>query len=165
MIVRILGGLLLLALLVIGVQTWRLDKAQDYHKEYVAEIKDKLVEAYKKNNQERIRAEQAEAQADVKYLEGKKDAKKLHDAVTADLRTDNQRLQKHWREALRRLNQTTASTANSGGDGQADAVSSDLARFVQRAAEGDAKIMRLQDRIDNYLKQVNGEGWYEQQEQ
>lgn len=158
---RILGGLLILALAAVAVQTVRLDNAQDFHKEYVAEIKDKLIEAYRANNAERNAAEIEQSGLDVAYQRGLNDAKKLGDAVAADLTADNKRLQVRWQQAVRRANEAEATTANSTGNGETGSVSQDLAGFVQRAAEADAKIVRLQNRIDGYLKQVNGVGWYD----
>lgn len=158
---RILGGLLVLALAAVAVQSIRLDRAQDYHKEYVAKIKDRLIEAYRKNDRENTAAQYTQAALDVEYQRGLNDAKKLGDAVAADLTADNERLQVRWREAIRRANAAEATTADSAGDGTSGSVSQDLAGFVQRAAEADAKIVRLQNRIDGYLKQVNGVGWYD----
>ena len=161
MVLRVLVGVVLLLGLLLGVQTYRLDKAQDYHTEYVAAIQDKLVEAYRQRNTERNRSEQANALADVRYEQGKRDAEELQKRVVASLTADNDRVRLHWQQALRRANAAEAAAANSGGDGSSGSVSTDLADIVRRAAEGDARIVRLQQRIDIYLQQVNGEGYYE----
>ena len=161
MILRVLIGVVLLLGLLLGVQTYRLDKAQDYHTEYVAAIQEKLVEAYRQRNTERNRSEQANALADVRYEQGKRDAEELQKRVVASLTADNDRVRLHWQQALRRADAAEAAAANSGGDGSTGSVSTDLADIVRRAAEGDARIVRLQQRIDIYLQQVNGEGYYE----
>lgn len=165
MILRVLIGVVLLLGLLLGVQTYRLDKAQDYHVEYVAAIQEKLVDAYKQRNTERNRSEHANALADTRYQQGKRDAEELQKRVVASLTADNDRVRLHWQQALRRANAAEAASANSGGDGSTGSVSTDLADIVRRAAEGDARIVRLQQRIDIYLQQVNGEGWYESLEQ
>mgnify|MGYP007027770008 FL=1 len=165
MVLRVLIGVVLLLGLLLGVQTYRLDKAQDYHQEYVAAIQEKLVEAYRQRNTERNRSEHANALADVRYEQGKRDAEELQKRVVASLTADNDSVRLHWQQALRRANAAEAAAANSGGDGSTGSVSTDLADIVRRAAEGDARIVRLQQRIDIYLQQVNGEGWYESLEQ
>ena len=161
MFLRVLIGVVLLLGLLLGIQTYRLDKAQDYHTEYVAAIQDKLVEAYRQRNTERNRSEQANALADVRYEQGKRDAEELQKRTIASLRADNDSVRKHWQQALRRADAAEAASADSGGDGTSESVSTDLANIVRRAAEGDARIVRLQQRIDIYLKQVNGIGYYE----
>ena len=161
MFLRVLIGVVLLLGLLLGIQTYRLDKAQGYHTEYVAAIQDKLVEAYRQRNTERNRSEQANALADVRYEQGKRDAEELQKRTIASLRADNDSVRKHWQQALRRADAAEAASADSGGDGTTESVSTDLANIVRRAAEGDARIVRLQQRIDIYLKQVNGIGYYE----
>ena len=158
---RVLIGVVLLLGLLLGVQTYRLDNAQDYHTEYVAAIQEKLVDAYRQRNNERNRSEQANALADTRYQQGKRDAEELQKRTIATLRADNDSVRKHWQQALRRADAAEAATADSGGDGSSESVSTDLANIVRRAAEGDARIVRLQQRIDIYLKQVNGTGYYE----
>lgn len=161
MLLRVLIGVVLLLGLLLGIQTYRLDKAQDYHTEYVAAIQDKLIDAYRQRNTERNVAEHANALADVRYEQGKRDAEELQKRVVASLTADNDRVRLHWQQALRRADAAEAAATNSGGDGTSGSVSTDLAGFVRRAAEGDARIVRLQQRIDIYLQQVNGTGYYE----
>lgn len=165
MFLRIMIGVALLLGLLLGVQTYRLSEAKEYHQEYVAAIQEKLVEAYRQRNTERNRSEHANALADVRYEQGKRDAEELQKRVVASLTADNDRVRLHWQQALRRANAAEAAAADSGGDGSSESVSTDLANIVRRAAEGDARIVRLQQRIDIYLQQVNGEGWYESLEQ
>lgn len=161
MFLRIMIGVALFLGLLLGVQTYRLDKAKDYHTEYVAAIQDKLVDAYRQRNTERNRSEQANALADTRYAQGKRDAEELQERVVASLTADNDSVRKHWQQALRRANAAEAALTDSGGDGTTGTVSEDLGTFVRNAAEGDARIMRLQQRIDIQLKQVNGQGYYE----
>ena len=157
----ILGGLLLVTGVGLGIQTWRLDSSQDYIQEYKAEIKQKLVDAYRANEEERAVAAQALAKSSQEYLRGKRDAEKLGKDVVASLVAANTSVRKHWREALRRAEQAEATGTDGGGDGEADAMRRDFEGIVRRAAEADASIVQLQNRIDTYLKQVNGTGYYE----
>ena len=158
---RILGGLLLVACLGVVVQSVRLDNAQDKYVEYRAEMKDKLIEAYAANEKEKDTAEKALVLASKEYLRGKRDAEELEKVARGNLLADNARVRKHWREALRRAEQAEAASTDGGGNGEADAMRQDIATVLRYAAEGDARIVQLQNRIDTYLKQVNGEGWYE----
>ena len=158
---RILGALLVLAVGGIIVQSVRLDNAQDKYTEYKAEITNKLVEAYRANEQERSTAEKALAKAGEEYLRGKRDAEELEKVARDSLLADNASVRKHWREALRRAEQAEASNANGGGDGEADAMRADIAEILRDAKQADARIVQLQNRIDTYLKQVNGVGYYE----
>ena len=157
---RILGALLVLAVGGIIVQSVRLDNAQDKYTEYRAEITKQLVEAYRANEKERSIAERALAKAGEEYLRGKRDAEELEKVARDSLLADNASVRKHWREALRRAEQAEASNANGGGDGEADAMRADIAEILRDAKQADARIVQLQNRIDTYLKQVNGEGWY-----
>ena len=161
---RILGALLVLAIGGIVVQSVRLDNAQDKYTEYKAEITNKLVEAYRANEKERSIAERALAKAGEEYLRGKRDAEELEKVARDSLLADNASVRKHWREALRRAEQAEASNANGRGDGEADAMRADIAEILRDAKQADARIVQLQNRIDTYLKQVNGEGWYASQD-
>ena len=161
---RILSALLVLAVGGIIVQSVRLDNAQDKYTEYKAEITNKLVEAYRANEQERSTAEKALAKAGEEYLRGKRDAEELEKVARDSLLADNASVRKHWREALRRAEQAEAGNANGGGDGEADAMRADIAEILRDAKQADARIVQLQNRIDTYLKQVNGEGWYASQD-
>lgn len=158
---RVLGGLLLIAVGLLGLQTYRLDAAQDKYTEFKAAMTDKLVEAYRANETERSAAEQALVKASQEYLRGKRDAELLEQDARASLLADNARVRKHWREAIRRAEQAEASGTNSGGNGEADAMREDIAAVLRDAAESDARTVQLQNRIDTYLKQVNGVGYYE----
>ena len=160
---RILGALLVLAIGGIIVQSVRLDNAQDKYTEYRAEITKQLVEAYRANEKERSTAEKALAKAGEEYLRGKRDAEELEKVARDSLLADNASVRKHWREALRRAEQAEASNANGGGDGEADAMRADIAEILRDAKQADARIVQLQNRIDTYLKQVNGEGWYDRE--
>ena len=160
---RILGALLVLAIGGIIVQSVRLDNAQDKYTEYRAEITKQLVEAYRANEQERSTAEKALAKAGEEYLRGKRDAEELEKVARDSLLADNASVRKHWREALRRAEQAEAGNANGGGDGEADAMRADIAEILRDAKQADARIVQLQNRIDTYLKQVNGEGWYDRE--
>lgn len=157
---RVLGGLLILSLLGVAVQSIRLDRAQDKYVAYQSASKDLLIDAYREVNKQNVAAELAQSQLDVQYQRGKRDANELASRVAADLSADNSRLRAQWRSALQRVAQTEATAANSGGNGEAGQLRSDIEDVVRRAAEADARIVRLQNRIDGYLKQINGEGWY-----
>ena len=158
---RILGGLLLVACLGVVVQSVRLDNAQDKYIEYKAEMKDKLIEAYAANEKEKDTAEKALVLASKEYLRGKRDAEELEKVARNNLLAGNASVRKHWREALRRAEQAEAASTDGGGNGEADAMRQDIATVLRYAAEGDARIVQLQNRIDTYLKQVNGVGYYE----
>lgn len=154
---RILGGLLLAALAFGAVQTYRLDSAKDYHREYVMAIQERLIEAYKQRNEERDKADQLSAEIGNAYLKGVSDANKLHDITIARLSADNNELRQHWQKALRRAASAEAQLAGGSNDAETRAVQEDLAAFVREAAAGDAHIMSLQDQLNAYLCQVNGE--------
>lgn len=154
---RILAGLLVLAIGFGIVQSVRLDNAQDYHKEFVAEIKDKMIESYRTLNEERNRAETATAEIGNSYAKGVRDANTLHDVTIARLNTDNRELRSHWRNATRRADTAEAALAGADLDAAANAMSADLAGFVRGSAQGDATIMSLQDTVNLYLCQINKE--------
>ena len=154
---RILGGLLIVAIGFGVVQSVRLDRAQDFHKDFVAEIKDEMLELYKANTLERNRVEAISAEIGREYSRGVENGKKLNESVVADLRADNSELRSHWANALRRADAAEAALAGSELDAAAAAVSADLAGFVRGAAAGDAKIVSLQDTVNSYLCQINGE--------
>lgn len=158
---EILASLLAASLIALAVQTIRLDNAQDKYVAFRSASKDLLIDAYKDVNKKNAEAELAQSKLDVEYQRGKKDATELSKSVAADLSADNERLQKQWRAALRRATTAEATAASSGGDGEAGQLRSDIEDVVRRAAEADARIVRLQNRIDGYLKQINGKGWYD----
>lgn len=154
---RILGGLLIVAIGFGVVQSVRLDRAQDFHKDFVAEIKDEMIELYKANTLERNRVEAISAEIGREYSRGVENGKKLNESVVADLRADNSELRSHWGSALRRADAAEAALAGSDTDAAPSAMSTDLGNVVQRAVEGDATIVSLQDQVNLYLCQVNGE--------
>lgn len=152
-----LGVLLLVAVGFGAVQTIRLKNAELFHANFVAEIKNEMIELYKANTIERNRVEVISAEIGREYSRGVENGKKLQAFTVASLRADNSELREHWRSALRRANEAEAALASSDTDGTSDAVSADLAAFVQAAASGDAKIMSLQQQVNLYLCQVNDE--------
>ena len=156
---RILATLLVVAITFGAVQTVRLKNAELFHVNFVAEIKDEMMELYKANTVERNRVEAISAEIGQEYSRGVENGKKLSESVAASLRADNRELRAHWGSALRRANAAEAALASGDIDGAADAVSADLAAFVQGAAEGDAKVMSLQQQVNLYLCQVNGEAF------
>lgn len=158
---EILAGLLALSLAALAVQSIRLDRAQDKYVAFQSASKDLLIDAYKEMNKQNVAAELAQSQLDVQYQRGKRDATELSKSVAADLSADNSRLRAQWRSALQRVAQTETTATNSGGNGEAGQLRSDIEDVVRRAAEADARIVRLQNRIDGYLKQINGRGWYD----
>ena len=154
---RILGGLLLAALAFGAIQTYRLDSAKDYHREYVMAIQKRLVEAYKQRNEERDKVDRLSVEIGNAYNKEVNDANKLYDITIAKLNADNTKLRQHWQKALRRAASAEAQLAGGSADAETRAVQEDLAAFVREAAAGDAHIMSLQDQVNAYLCQVNGE--------
>lgn len=154
---RILGGLLIVAIGFGIVQSVRLDRAQDFHKDFVAEIKDEMIQTYKDLTVERNKAELTTAKIGNAYNQGVRDADTLSQVTIARLNNDLAGVQKHWRSALRRADAAEAALTGSELDAAAAAVSADLAGFVRGAAAGDAKIVSLQDTVNSHLCQINKE--------
>ena len=154
---RILGGLLIVAIGFGIVQSIRLDRAQDFHKDFVAEIKDEMLQTYKDLTVERNKAELTTAKIGNAYNQGVRDADTLSEVTIDRLNNDLAGVQKHWRSALRRADAAEAALAGSELDAAAAAVSADLAGFVRGAAEADARIVSLQQQVNLYLCQINGE--------
>lgn len=155
MIVRVLGIALLLSLAFGAVQTVRLYKAKSFHDAYVLAIKEEMVKTYRALTQERNAAEEAIAEAGTAYNKGVKDAAVLYDTTIKHLHANTNELQQHWRSALRRADEAETALAGVLSDGEAESVRRDLAGFVQRSAESDARILSLQDTVNAYLCQVN----------
>lgn len=154
---RILGGLLIVACIFGAVQTYRLDSAKDFHREFVMANQENLIELGVQRRNETARADKAQAEIGNKYNEGVRDADTLSQTTIARLTNDLRGVQKHWQSALRRASSAEAALAGSELDAAADAMSADLAGFVRGAAKGDATIVSLQDQVNLYLCQVNGE--------
>lgn len=152
-----LGVLLLLAVGFGVVQTFRLDSAKDYHREFVMENQANLIELGVQLSKEKASTERALAEQGVRYEQGIEAGKRLGDAVVADLRANNSELRIHWRNALRRASEAEAAITSGGDNETPRTVSADLAGFVQRAATADAAIVSLQDTVNSYLCQINKE--------
>lgn len=158
---RVLGGLLLVTAVFAVWQTIRLKNTQLELSELESARQKETAALIVTLNEERNKTEEANLLADKKYLEGKKDAEELHTATITSLERDRDQLRNHWRQALRRAEAAEAAAPDSGGDGQADLLSADIAAVLRDSASCDAKVVRLQDRIDSYLVQINGQGYYD----
>lgn len=158
---RILGGIIVVLLAAFVVQTFRLHSKEKYIAAYEQRAYDNTLKIATDLNKQKAATEAALKEQDIEYQKGKQDAEQLYTVTIANLRGDNKRMQKHWRDAIKLLDEAKAASADSGGDGEAEALRADLAAFVRDARSCDAKIVRLQDRIDSYLIQINGQGWYD----
>lgn len=154
---RILGGLLIVACIFGAVQTYRLDSAKDFHREFVMANQENLIELGVQRRAETARADKALASIGNEYNKGVRDADKLSQITIARLNSDLSGLRKQWSAALRRTSSAEVALAGSELDAAAAAVSSDLAGFVRGAAVGDAQIVSLQNTVNSYLCQINGE--------
>lgn len=151
-------GVLLVAALAFGaVQTIRLKNAEIYHKDFVAAIKDEMIEKFKEHNSERNKVETLTAQIGNEYNRGVRDADKLSQVTIARLNADLGGVRKHWANALRRADTAEAALAGGELDAAAAAVSTDIGGILRGAAAGDAQVVSLQDQVNLYLCQVNGE--------
>ena len=152
-----LAVLLVLSLGFGAVQTIRLKNQQLENKEAVVKLQEEVLEKAKELTAERNRVEAISAEIGQEYSRGVENGKKLQAATVAALRADNSELRTHWGNALRRADAAEAAAAAGDSDGAANSVSADLAAFVQGAAEADAKVMSLQQQVNLYLCQINGE--------
>lgn len=149
----VFAGIALLALLLAGVQTWRLDSAQDAIADMalkVAEDQAALAaaqvvasEAARQQEQDRAKAANEVAAA---YERGKDDAKAAGDRVAADLRAGVSRLQDRWRGCEARRVPGTAD-APSEPDASAIDRNESAGRIVGAAEQCDAQVIGLQQFI------------------
>lgn len=136
-----------------------------YHKQYVAEIKDKLVEVYASNIKLKADTEYTLAAQAKAFQEEKEKADELYKETITSLTSNNDRLRKQWRTALQRAEQADASSTASRSNGEANFLQGHIAEDLRNAKLCDGRIVQLQDTIDSYLKQINGKGWYDATQQ
>ena len=154
----VFAGIALLALLLAGAQTWRLDRAQDAIADMSLQVaKDQAAlaaaqvvasEAARQQEQDRARAANEVAAA---YEKGRDDAKAAGDRVAADLRAGVSRLQDRWRGCETRR---VPGTADASGEPDASAIdrNESAGRIVGAAEQCDAQVIGLQDFIRSERK-------------
>lgn len=149
----VFAGIALLALLLAGIQTWRLDSAQDALADMALQVaKDQAAlaaaqveasESARMDEQNMARAANAAAAA---YEQGKADAEQAAADVVAGLRAGNLRLRDQWQGCKARGVPGVAGTASepdAAGDGRAESAG----RIVRAADECAAQVSGLQDFI------------------
>lgn len=149
----VFAGIALLSLLLAGVQTWRLDSAQDELAAFAlkaAEDQAALAAAQVVASEAARQQEQDKAQAAnevaAAYERGKDDAKAAGDRVAADLRAGVSRLQDRWRGCEARR---VPGTADTSGEPDASAIdrNESAGRIVGAAEQCDAQVIGLQQFI------------------
>lgn len=149
----VFAGIALLALLLAGVQTWRLDSAQDSLAGFalkasedqaaIAAAQVEASESARLDEQNMARAANAAAAA---YEQGKADAEQAAADVVAGLRAGNLRLRDQWQGCKARGVSSVAGTASepdAAGDGRAESAG----RIVRAADECAAQVTGLQQFI------------------
>ena len=149
----VFAGIALLSLLLAGVQTWRLDSAQDAladmslqvvkEQAALAAAQVEASESARLDEQNMARAANAAAAA---YEQGKADAEQAAADVVAGLRAGNLRLRDQWQGCKARGVPGVAGTASepdAAGDGRAESAG----RIVRAADECAAQVSGLQDFI------------------
>ena len=149
----VFAGIALLALLLAGVQTWRLDSAQDAIADMSLQVaKDQAAlaaaqveasESARLDEQNMARAANAAAAA---YEQGKVDAEQAAADVVAGLRAGNLRLRDQWQGCKARGGSGVAGAA-SEPDAAADGRAQSAGRIVRAADECAAQVSGLQDFI------------------
>jgi len=149
----VFAGIALAALLLAGVQTWRLDSAQDELAAFAlkaAEDQAALAAAQVVASEAARQQEQDKAQAAnevaAAYERGKDDAKAAGDLVAADLRAGVSRLQDRWRGCEARGVPGVAGTASEPDASAADRNDS-AGRIIGAGAACDAQVIGLQQFI------------------
>lgn len=149
----VFAGIALLALMAVGVQTWRLDSTQDALADMSLQVaKDQAalaaaqVEASESARQQEQDSAKAANDVAAAYERGKDDAKAAGDRVAADLRAGVSRLQDRWRGCEARRVPGTADTA-SEPDASAIDRNESAGRIVGAAEQCDAQVIGLQDFI------------------
>ena len=149
----VFAGIALLALLLAGVQTWRLDSAQDALADMalqaakdqaaIAAAQVEASEAARQQEQDNAKAANEVAAA---YERGKDDAKAAGDRVAADLRAGVSRLQDRWRGCEARR---VSGAADAAGEPDASAIdrNESAGRIVGAAEQCDAQVIGLQQFI------------------
>lgn len=155
----VFAGIALAALLLAGIQTWRLDSAQDAiadmslkaAKDQAALAAAQVVASEAARQQEQDRAKAANEVA-AAYERGKDDAKAAGDRVAADLRAGVSRLQDRWRGC-----EAGRVSAIAGSPGESDAAAADrndsAGRIIGAGAACDAQVIGLQELIRAYRSQ------------
>ena len=149
----VFAGIALLALMLAGVQTWRLDSAQDAiadmslqvakEQAALAAAQVEASESARLDEQNMARAANAAAAA---YEQGKADAEQAAADVVAGLRAGNLRLRDQWQGCKARGVPGPAGTA-SEPDAAGDSRAESAGRIVRAADECAAQVSGLQDFI------------------
>ena len=149
----VFAGLALLALMAAGVQTWRLDSAQDAIADMSLQVaKDQAalaaaqVEASESARQVEHEMANAANAAAASYEQGKRDAEQAAAGVVAGLRAGNLRLRTQWQGCQARGVPAIAGTA-SEPDAAADDRNDSAGRIVRAGAVCDAQVIGLQQFI------------------
>lgn len=143
-------------LLAAGVQTWRLENAQDAYAAYQDKVMAATAKAAQAAATAREKAQEAvieyqskSAEAERNYQAGRESAIHAQDTIAADLRSGNQRLQQQWRgcESNRvRESQAIAGTA-SGSDAEADLRAEGASALIGSADQADLAIEWFQSEL------------------
>ena len=149
----VFAGIALLALLLAGVQAWRLDSAQDALADMALQVvKEQAAlaaaqveasESARLDEQNMARAANAAAAA---YEQGKADAEQAAADVVAGLRAGNLRLRDQWQGCQARGVPGVAGSA-SEPDAAADDRNDSAGRIVRAGAACDAQVIGLQQFI------------------
>lgn len=149
----VFAGIALLALLLAGVQTWRLDSAQDALADMalqaakdqaaIAAAQVEASESARLDEQNMARAANAAAAA---YEQGKADAEQAAADVVAGLRAGNLRLRDQWQGCKAGGVSSPSGTAREP-DAAADSRAESAGRIVRAADECAAQVIGLQDFI------------------
>ena len=149
----VFAGLALLALMAAGVQTWRLDSAQDAIADMSLQVaKDQAalaaaqVEASESARQVEHEMANAANAAAASYEQGKRDAEQAARVVVAGLRAGNLRLRDQWQGCKARGVPGVAGAA-SEPDAAADDRNDSAGRIVRAGAACDAQVIGLQQFI------------------
>jgi len=155
----VFAGTALLALLLAGVQTWRLDSAQDAIADMSLQVaKDQAAlaaaqveasESARLDEQNMARAANAAAAA---YEQGKADAEQAAADVVAGLRAGNLRLRDQWQGCKAGGVSSPSGTAREPDAAAADRNDS-AGRIIGAGAACDAQVIGLQELIRAYRSQ------------
>ena len=155
----VFAGIALLALLLAGVQTWRLDSAQDALADMAlqaakdqAAIAAAQVEASESARQVEHEMANAANAAAASYEQGKRDAEQAARVVVAGLRAGNLRLRDQWQGCKARGVPGVAGAASEPDAASADRNDS-AGRIIGAGAACDAQVIGLQELIRAYRSQ------------
>lgn len=149
----VFAGIALLSLLLAGVQTWRLDSAQDaladmslQAAKHQAALAAAQVEASESARQAEQNMAMAANAAAASYEQGKRDAEQAARVVVAGLRAGNLRLRDQWQGCKARGVPGVAGAA-SEPDAAADDRNEGAGDLVRAASQCDAQVIGLQQFI------------------